>query len=63
MRITKKQSVNIDSIGVPILLLTFDKSFKKPTYYIKKANIKAYNFFDSIKTQIKALIIMCLIFT
>ncbi|MGI6478051.1 MAG: PAS domain S-box protein [Salinivirgaceae bacterium] len=55
MRITKKQSVNIDSIGVPILLLTFDKSFKKPTYYIKKANIKAYNFFGFDKDTNQSL--------
>ncbi|HOG19657.1 MAG TPA: PAS domain S-box protein, partial [Salinivirgaceae bacterium] len=45
MRILKKQDVNINSVGVPILLLTLDKNSTEPTYYIEKANIQACKFF------------------
>ena len=44
MRITKKQSVNIDSIGVPILLLTFDKSFKNQLIILRKLILKRTTF-------------------
>ena len=51
MRILKKQGVNIDSIGVPILLLAFDKNSTEPIYYIEKANLKAYDFFGFEKDK------------